>query len=76
MDMIRVYLTDENHSDLSYEGMRLYLIDAAIWATKHCASYVKFDIQDVSDVSLIWDQVAEYVFTDQRDVTLFKLRWS
>ena len=75
IDMIEIYLTDENHQDLSYEAMRSYFVDAAIWAEKHCASYKKFHIQDVSDVSLVWDQVAEYVFEDERDVMWFKLKW-
>lgn len=73
-ETIKVYLTDQYH-DLDYNRMRLYFIDAAIWATKHCPSYVRFDIQEVSDFSPIWDQIAEYEFTDERDVTWFKLRW-
>jgi len=55
--------------------MRLYFIDAAIWATKHCPSYKRFDIQDVADHSIVCDQIAEYEFTDERDVIWFKLRW-
>lgn len=74
-ETIKVYLNDERHN-FDYNRSRLYFIDAAIWATKHCASYVHFDIQDVSDHSLIYDQIAEYEFTDPRDVFMFKLRWS
>ena len=74
-ETIKVYLTDECHN-FDYNRSRLYFIDAAIWAVKHCPSYVRYDIQDVSDYSLIYDQVAEYEFTDERDVTWFKLRWN
>ena len=75
MDTIRVYLTDEHRSDLDYNRMRLYFIDAAIWATKNCPSFKHFDIQDVADHSLTCDQICEYIFTDERDVTWFTLRW-
>lgn len=73
--MIKVYLTDEG-SDLDYNRMRLYFMDAAIWATKHCASYKRFDITDTADVSAFYDQVAEYEFGDERDVLAFKLKWT
>lgn len=55
--------------------MRLYFIDAAIWATKYCNSFKHFDILEVSDVSTAYDQICEYEFTDERDVFMFKLRW-
>lgn len=72
---IKVYLTDERHYDLSYNRMRLYFIDAAIWAVHNCRSYKKFNIQDASDHSIDCDQIAEYVFTDEKDVLMFKLKW-
>jgi hypothetical protein len=75
MDMIKVYLTDEGR-DLDYNRMRLYFIDAAIWATKHCPSYSRFDITDTADVSPFYDQIAEYEFGDERDVLAFKLKWT
>ena len=71
----KVYLTDELHH-FDYNRSRLYFIDASIWATKHCASFKNFDIQDVSDHSPTYDQIAEYEFTDERDVFIFKLRWA
>lgn len=71
---IKVYLTDANHN-LDYNNMRLYFIDAAIWATKYCNSFKHFDILEVSDVSTAYDQICEYEFTDERDVFMFKLRW-
>ncbi len=75
MDIIKVYLTDEHHN-FDYNRSRLYFIDASIWAAKNCSSFKNFDIQDVSDHSLIYDQIAEYEFTDPRDVLWFKLRWA
>lgn len=71
---IKVYLTDQNHN-LDYNRMRLYFIDAAIWATKNCPSFKHFDIVEVSDVSAAYDQICEYEFTDERDIIWFKLRW-
>lgn len=73
-ETIKVYLTDANHQ-LDGNQMRLYFIDAAIWATKHCPSFKHFDILETSDVSYEFDQVCEYEFTDERDVFMFKLRW-
>lgn len=73
-ETIKVYLTDERHN-FDYNRSRLYFIDAAIWAVKHCPSYVRYDIQDVGDHSAVYDQIAEYEFTDERDVIWFKLRW-
>ncbi len=72
--MIEVYLTDEKFSN--YDQARLHFIDASIWAVKHCKSFAGFQMQEVADVSSTWDQVAEYRFTDERDVTLFKLAWT
>ena len=74
MNLIKVYLTDEGR-DLDYNRMRLYFIDAAIWATKFCPSYKRFDITDTADVSPLYDQVALYEFADERDVLAFKLKW-
>jgi hypothetical protein len=72
--MIEVYLTDERFSN--YDQARIHFIDASIWAVKNCKSFTGFDIQEVADVSVVWDQVAEYRFADPHDVMLFKLRWS
>lgn len=69
-----VYLTDEN-SKLDYNYQRLYFIDAAIWATKFCSSYKSFDIQDVSDASLVCDQIAAYHFEDPKEALMFQLKW-
>jgi hypothetical protein len=60
---------------MSYDRARLYFIDASIWAVKYCKSFQGYEIVETSDVSYEWDQIAEYRFTDPRDVTLFKLTW-
>lgn len=70
----KVYIYDKNHN-LSYNQMRLYFIDAAIWATRYCNSYKRFDITEVSDVSLECDQICEYEFLDEKDALMFKIRW-
>ena len=76
MELIQqVLLSDQGH-DLDYHHMRLYFMDAAVWASNHCSSFISFDIIDVADLSPICDQIAEYNFTDERDATLFSLRWS
>jgi hypothetical protein len=72
--VIEVYLNDERFDN--YDRARLHFIDAAIWAVKHCKSFAGYEIMDVADNSLVWDQVAEYKFKDARDVTLFKLTWA
>lgn len=74
-ETLKVYLTDENHN-LDYNNMRLYFIDAAIWATKNCSSFKNFEIIEVSDVSVNYDQVCQYEFTNEKDVIWFKLRWA
>jgi len=74
MQLIKVLLTDEGH-ELDYNFQRLYFHDAAIWAVKHCGSFKRYDIIDVSNENTVCDQVAEYLFEDNKDVTLFRLRW-
>jgi hypothetical protein len=58
--------------DLSYNAMRLYFIDAAIWAVKNCKSYRSFKIQEIGDTI----QVCNFVFADKNDALLFRLKWS
>lgn len=71
--VIKVLITDRGL--MSYDRARLYFIDASIWAVKYCKSFQGYEIVETSDVSYEWDQIAEYRFTDPRDVTLFKLTW-
>jgi hypothetical protein len=67
-----VYLNDEK---LPYEEAQNYFDEAAAWASRQCPSYIDYDVQDVSDVTLVCDQVAQYRFKDPKDALLFELKW-
>ena len=71
--MIQVLVTDEKSP--SYDANKKYFFDIHFWAKEHCASYVDFHIQDVSDVSLVWDEIGAYSFKEEADATLFRLKW-
>lgn len=73
MGMIVVYLND---SGLDYDLATERFDEAAAWATRQCQSFIDFHVQDVSDVSYIFDQVAEYRFRDSKDALLFELKWA
>ena len=49
--------------------------EAATWAKEHCKSYIGHYIQDVSDVSYVYDHIAEYKFSDPKEAVWFELRW-
>lgn len=67
-----VYLTDEG---IPYERAEEHFAEVAAWASRQCASYVDYHVQDVSDASYFYDFVAQYQFTDPKDVLLFQLKW-
>lgn len=71
--MESVLITDEKAG--GYHGNTLYFAVIDAWARKHCSSYQGCEVQDVSDVSLMWDEIAEYKFGQEADATLFKLKW-
>ncbi len=71
--MIEVLVTDEKSPN--YDSNKKYFFDIHFWAQDHCSSYVDFHIQDVSDVSLLWDEIAAYHFNNEADATLFRLKW-
>lgn len=71
--MIEVFVTDEKSPN--YEQNNTYFFNIHFWAKDHCASYVDFHIQDVSDVSYQWDNIACYKFENEADATLFRLKW-
>ncbi len=58
-----------------YEEAITYFSDADIWAKKQCQSYIGVHVQDVADVSYVYDQIAAYQFKDPKDAVLFELRW-
>lgn len=70
--IFEVYLTD---AELDSDQSELLFLSAGYWAKEHCASFDSYHVMDVSDVSYRYDAVAEYLFTDEKDVTLFTLKW-
>ena len=67
-----VYLTDEK---IPYDEGNAHFKSAADWAKRQCSSFVDYHVQDVSDVSYIYDRVAQYGFNDPKDALLFELKW-
>lgn len=51
-------------------------MDLVIWTNKHCDSYHRSNVTDVSDISYSVDLIYEFWFKDSKDATLFLLRWS
>lgn len=70
--MQEIYLND---AKIPYEHAAAYFKEAADWAKEHCASYAGYNVQDVSDVSYHYDNVALYLFESEKDALVFKLRW-
>lgn len=70
--MIEIYLND---AKMNYDQSEIYFHNADRWAREHCRSYQGHNVQDVSDVSYIYDNVALYLFKDEQDALLFRLKW-
>jgi hypothetical protein len=70
--MIEVYLNDAN---MSYDFAEQHFHNADFWAREHCSSYRGHNVQDVSDVSYQYDNIALYLFEDEHDALLFRLKW-
>ena len=70
--MKTVYLNDSN---LDWETTDRYYKDAAAWAKYQCPSFINYDVQDVSDVSYVFDKIALYRFNDPKDAMWFELKW-
>lgn len=68
-----VYLND---STIPYEKAEEHFAEAAAWARQHCASFMGYQVQDVSDVSYVNDYITEYRFNDPKDAVWFQLKWS
>ncbi len=45
------------------------------WAREHCASFLKVDVTDVSNYAAIYDIIYTFVFSDEADALMFKLRF-
>jgi len=71
--MFEVYLNDAR---MDYDESEIYFHNADHWAREHCESYVSYDVQDVSDVSYYYDNIALYLFRDERDALMFRLKWA
>lgn len=72
MAMIEVYLNDAR---MDWDESEVYFHNADAWAREHCRSYQGHNVQDVSDVSYVYDNIGLYLFNDERDATMFTLRW-
>ena len=70
--MFEVYLND---AKMDYDESELYFHNANAWALEHCASYYNYNVQDVSDVSYQYDNIALYLFKNEKDALMFQLRW-
>ena len=70
--MIEVYLDD---AKVSYDFAEQHFHNADIWAREHCQSYQGHDVRDVSDFSYTNDFIAFYLFEDEQDALIFRLRW-
>ena len=70
--MISIFLDD---TGIPYEHVYEHFSYVDKWAREHCKSYRKYEAVDVSDASLTNDVVAEYVFGNESDAVLFKLKW-
>jgi hypothetical protein len=47
-----------------------------IWARRNCASYVGYQVHDVTDTSSTWHGIADYEFKDLNDHLIFTLKWA
>jgi len=71
--MFEVYLND---AKMGYDESELYFHNADHWAREHCASYYSHDVQDVSDVSYYYGNIALYLFREEQDALMFRLKWA
>jgi hypothetical protein len=70
---LTVIVNDEKSGGYEFNEDYFATIDA--WARAHCTSYQGYHVQDVQDVSLQWDDLAQYRFGDEQDLVIFRLKW-
>lgn len=70
--MFEVYLNDAR---MNWDESEIYFHNANVWARENCESYVNYNVQDVSDVSYVYDNIGLYLFREEKDVMIFKLKW-
>jgi UDP-galactopyranose mutase len=73
--LFKVYIGDSGNTQ-GYNYLSQYWRNIDAWAMHHCKSYQGYCVQDVSDVSLQWDEIGEYRFLDEKDAMLFELKWN
>ncbi len=65
MELIEVNIADPKD--------RYELVD---WAIKYCPDFQAWEIVDVSDVSLSYDEICTFKFRSEKDANWFRLRWA
>lgn len=70
--MISVYLDD---TGIPYEQVYEHYGTASRWARDHCVGYQGYETADVSDFSMTNDVIAQYLFNNEQDATIFSLKW-
>ena len=72
--MVDVLITDERSPDYYKNSEYFAGIDA--WAQTTLGSkYLGYHVQDVSDFSPKYDEIACYSFEDEASANWFKMRW-
>jgi len=71
--VIDICITDDG---MTYKQAEEHFVKLDAWARENCASYVGHHVQDVTDFSLMHDLIAQFRFSEERDVAWFKLKWS
>ena len=72
--MAYVLITDEKSPN--YESNAEYFANIDRWAQEILGvRYLGYHVQDVSDTSLQWDEIARFDFIDEETAVWFKLRW-
>jgi len=61
--------------DLDYDQAELLFIQAESWARTHCASFVQAIYNDMSDINDYIDALVVFEFADEKDATIFQLKW-
>lgn len=64
-----------HHKVALYDPDVTYL-DLATWAKNNCKSYEKSQSTDLSDISYRFDVVYEFWFENEKDATMFYMRWT
>lgn len=71
--MIEVLINDSKSG--GYEKNEAYFASIDSWAKEFCNGYLGYHVQDVSDVSYQWDEIANYMFENDQGANWFKLKW-